>query len=85
MRCSDVDDIDLWIVDEILVRSVRPRDAESSCKRGRPRVAAGADRDNLLTRLRLEGFDESFRDPAGADHTPAERTCLDRVGYARRG
>jgi hypothetical protein len=83
MRCGDVDNIDLRIADEILVRSVRPRDIESSGKRGRARGAARPDRDNLLTRLRLEGIDEPFGDPAPADHTPAERRCLDRIRYTR--
>jgi hypothetical protein len=85
MGCGDVDNIDLRIADEVLVRSVRPRNAESFCKCGRPCVAAGADRDNLLTRFRLEGIDEPFGDPARADHTPAERRCLDWIRYPRQG
>jgi hypothetical protein len=36
-----------------------------------------------LTCLGMEGIDEPFGDPAPADHTPAERRCLDRIRYTR--
>jgi hypothetical protein len=82
MRCGHVDDVDLRIVGEVLIRAVRPRDTEPSRERGRPSAAAGTDRNDLLACLRLNGVDESLGDPPGADHAPAERGCLGRLRNA---
>jgi hypothetical protein len=82
MGRRDVDRVDLWIGDEILIRAVRPWDTEPSRERGRPGAAAGTDRSNLLACLRLNGVDESFGDPPGTDHAPAERGCLGRLWNA---
>jgi hypothetical protein len=79
MGCRDVDHVDLRLGDEILIRTVRPRDTKPPRERGRPGAAARTDRNDLLTCLRLNGVDESFGDPPRADHAPAERGCLGRI------
>ena len=80
VRRGDVDDVDLGIGDEIGVRAVGPPDPDPPGELLRRRHRPRPGRDHLLAGVAAQGTGELLRDPAGAQHTPAQRRCVHRVG-----
>ena len=85
VRRGDVDDVDLGVGDQVLVRPVGVPDPEPPGEGLRGAERPAADGDDLLGGQPLQRGDEPFRDPARADHAPAQSGRVPWVRDPRGG
>ena len=84
VRRRDVDDVDLSVGDQLLVRPVGAFESVAGGERCGTVERARPDSDDLLAGVCPQCVDEVVRDPPGRKDAPPQRRSIGRVGVARR-